>query len=88
MGWWLAVLDGDILLFLEVSCPGPSAHFRDDGRVYGCGSNGYGQLGEGSETRWGGALKELSSVSGIVAIACGGNHSLLLDSTKHIKLKT
>jgi hypothetical protein len=59
-------------------------YLKDDGTVWASGSNNYGQLGLGiADTIRHSTPVQITSLSGITAIAAGGNHSLFLknDST-------
>jgi alpha-tubulin suppressor-like RCC1 family protein len=55
----------------------------NDGAVFGCGNNSYGQLGLNNYTQYNSLQQVLGVngsgyISGITQIACGGNHSLFL----------
>lgn len=55
------------------------------GELYSCGHNGYGQLGQGSSSATSQGMLPRRIVGGfagvhIVKVACGGHHSLALDS--------
>ena len=55
------------------------------GELYSCGHNGYGQLGQGSSSVTGQGMFPRRVVGGfvgvrIVKVACGGHHSLAVDS--------
>ena len=52
-----------------------------DGKVYGFGDNGSGQVGLGVSTMSIRTNTQISSLSGITAIAAGAEHSLALDSS-------
>lgn len=52
---------------------------QDDGSVFACGSNGYGQLGKSLARNFYDPTP-VAGLSNIVAVSCGGNHSLALDS--------
>ncbi len=54
-----------------------------DGTVYSCGSNSYGQLGLGHNTDIN-IPTQITSLSNIVDIACGGNHVLFLDESGNV----
>jgi alpha-tubulin suppressor-like RCC1 family protein len=55
-----------------------SLFLENDGSLWGMGSNGYGQLGNGSYNNIN--LPEQIVASDVTAIAAGGNHSLFLKS--------
>jgi alpha-tubulin suppressor-like RCC1 family protein len=50
---------------------------RNDGTVWGWGYNGYGQLGDGTQTNRTSAVQVLG-LTNVIAIAAGPNHSLAL----------
>lgn len=55
------------------------------GELYSCGHNGYGQLGQGSSSATSQGMLPRRIVGGfagvhIVKVACGGHHSLAVDS--------
>ncbi|MCW3105017.1 MAG: hypothetical protein JWO09_3457 [Bacteroidetes bacterium] len=56
---------------------GSSLFLKNDGTVWACGNNYYGQLGDGTTVDKGTPF-QIPSLSGITAIASGGNHSLFL----------
>ena len=63
-----------------ISCGGYyTIVLMSDGSVYGTGSNGNGQLGDGTNTQQT-TLTAMTSVSGktVNAISCGGSHTILL----------
>ena len=50
---------------------------RDDGTVWAWGSNGYGQIGDGTTTNRS-APVQVSGLTGVVAVAAGDSHSVAL----------
>jgi alpha-tubulin suppressor-like RCC1 family protein len=60
-----------------------SLFLRSDGKVYACGANGYGQLGNGNTTQQNTPIL-ISSLSNITAIAAGANHSLFRRSDGNV----
>ncbi len=62
---------------ISLNMVGHSLFIKNDGTVWACGGNGYGELGDGTTT-----VKttpvQINSLSGIIAIAAGANHSLFL----------
>ncbi|MBK6446997.1 MAG: T9SS type A sorting domain-containing protein [Bacteroidetes bacterium] len=59
-----------------------SVFLKNDGTVWACGKNNYGQLGD-STTTPSSTPVQVNSLSGIIAVACGFFHSLFIknDST-------
>lgn len=55
-----------------------SMALKDDGTVWAWGHNGYGQLGNGTIGRISFNPAQVSELSGIIAIAAGGYHSMAL----------
>ncbi|NBT90981.1 MAG: RCC1 repeat-containing protein, partial [Verrucomicrobia bacterium] len=55
-----------------------------DGKVYGFGDNGSGQVGLGISTMSIRTNTQLAVLSGITAIAAGAEHSLALDSSGNV----
>jgi alpha-tubulin suppressor-like RCC1 family protein len=53
--------------------------FMDDGSIYGCGDNQYGQLGDGTTTKKT-TLTAMTNTTGKtpVSISCGTNHTMVL----------
>ncbi|HZD60824.1 MAG TPA: RCC1 repeat-containing protein, partial [Anaerolineae bacterium] len=61
------------------SCLGAhSLALKSDGTVWAWGGNWYGQLGDGTTTMYKTTPVQVSGLSGVVAIAAGGEHSLAL----------
>ncbi|HOM01900.1 MAG TPA: hypothetical protein PLH43_03625 [Acetivibrio sp.] len=54
-----------------------SLHVQSDGTVWGWGSNSYGQLGNGTNTRYTAAV-HIEGIQDVVAVASGGNTSFAL----------
>jgi alpha-tubulin suppressor-like RCC1 family protein len=54
-----------------------SLFLKNDGTVWACGGNTYGKLGDGTNVNRNSPV-QVSSLSGIIAIAAGINHSLFL----------
>ena len=60
-----------------------TVYLKGDGTVWGAGGNNYGQLGDGGSRieaircRWSGWIGQ-SSLSGVVGISAGGNHTVYL----------
>ncbi|HEY0406156.1 MAG TPA: S8 family serine peptidase [Pyrinomonadaceae bacterium] len=57
---------------------------RSDGTVWGWGSNSSGQLGTGSSSFGPSTPVQVLWLTGITAIACGGEHNLALGANGHI----
>jgi alpha-tubulin suppressor-like RCC1 family protein len=57
-----------------------SLFLKDDGTVWACGKNTFGELGNGTTTSFSAnpVIAQVSSLSGIVAISAGEQHSLFL----------
>jgi len=53
---------------------------KDDGTVWGCGSNGYGQLGDNSTTQRTSPV-QVSGLSDAVQVSAGRYHTLALDAS-------
>ena len=51
---------------------------KNDGTVWGCGYNNYGQLGNGTTTTNKTSLTQMKNATNVKAIACGTYHSLIL----------
>ena len=51
---------------------------KNDGTVWGCGYNSYGQLGDNTTTNNRKTLVQMTNATDVKAIACGNNHSLIL----------
>ena len=50
---------------------------KEDGTVWGCGYNNYGQLGNGITTTQA-SIVQMTNATNVKAISCGENHSLIL----------
>jgi len=67
----------------QIACGGDHTIFlASDGSVYGCGYNGYGQLGFGHTTTPQSTIQKITHFNGttITQIACGQNHTIFLAS--------
>lgn len=57
-----------------------SLYILQDGSVWACGGNAYGQLGTGGSKTGGVEARKMLAVENAVAVAAGSNHSLILDA--------
>ena len=64
---------------IAVSAAADNSFFlRNDSTVWVCGSSSWGNLGNGSSSGYQNLPIQISSLSGIMAISAGGNHSIFL----------
>ncbi len=56
----------------------------EDGDVFGCGSNAFGQLGLGEKCRGVDCFSSVPGVQDVRGIACGLRHSLFLDASGNV----
>ncbi len=67
----------------EVKCGWNHTIFlTDDGLVYGCGDNSYGQIGLGRRIRGSSIPLLIENIVGIESIACGSSHTILIGKDK------
>src|SRR5207249_1195198 len=55
-----------------------SLFLKNNGTVWACGFNGTGQLGDGTSGNYRTTPVQVSGLTGIVAVAGGGDHSLFV----------